>query len=100
MLLREAFLHPAHQVVKILFAVIPPPDARLIGYDNQKVIQCLGGAAKIENAIRENDLFRSVDITGVSIDHAVAIEKKRFACSCQHLHPHKRAGCLESGARQ
>src|SRR5262249_38600273 len=74
---REAVAHPPGQARIGRFVVIAAADAGLVGDHHQRAGDLVGPeAGELENTGNELELLRSMDVTVVGVDHAVAVEKK------------------------
>ena len=71
----ERFCHPMHERVKISLRVELSRDARLIGDDDERVFECLGMSAEIEDAGCEFYLLRPMQIADFPVDNSISIQK-------------------------
>ena len=76
--LGETRLHPGGEPQEIVFAVVPPGDARLIGDDDDRVAEPGEFAAGLEDAGKPLEVFGLAHVTVIGVDHAVTVKKGGF----------------------
>jgi len=72
-LLQELLCHPIHERVEISLGVELSSYSRLIGGDDNRISQCLGVSAEIEDAGYEYDLIRPIQVADFAIDDSISI---------------------------
>jgi len=76
----EAVAHPLRQLGIGILVEIAAPDARLVGYHDDRPTPLIGPeTGKLEYAGNEFKLVRPVDETVIHVDNAVPVEKKSAA---------------------
>ena len=70
---QELVCHPIHERVKISLRVELTRDSRLIGDDDERIPQCLGMSAKIEDAGCEFNLVSPIQIADFAINDSISI---------------------------
>ncbi len=76
-LLNNLLANPIHQLMKVGFGIIAPPNACLIGYDYNQITIFLGRGNEFEYPVNEIKILRFMHIPMVDIDDAISVQKKR-----------------------
>src|SRR5688572_33486185 len=84
----ELLDHPAAVFPELLFAVVAAGNSGLVGDHHDDEADRLGTPCQIEDPVHPFGAVRCMDVSEISIDDAVAIQKKR---SAQLFVPHYRS---------
>ena len=74
----ETLIHPGGETQEVVFTVVPPGDARLIGHDDEHVPEPTEFAAGFEDAGEPLEVFGAAHVTVIGVDHAVTVKKGGF----------------------
>ena len=83
-MLRELLTHPLGERRKLLFCVVTPSNARLISYHNNVVALLRDHFTGFKHTGGKFKTLRLAHITVIDVNHAIAVEKKRFSLWCHN----------------
>jgi hypothetical protein len=94
----ELAAHPRHQMFELLHAEQASTDARLVGHDGDGESALDKGTHHLEDTVDESAVLDTMQIAGVLVDYAVAIEKEPRSSHHQPAVLSPSSACRSCGA--